>query len=164
MRAFLQAAFVAVGMSLSLVGCGDEEPTGPGALSGSMTASVDGQAWSAIQVSAGRSGADVIGLGGTSAAQTTISLSFTAAGPGTYAIPQTGMNFNFAEFAGGALWQALGIGQLGAVGSGSVTITTLSATRIVGTFHFRAPPAGGNPATADKVVTQGAFDIPIASN
>lgn len=164
MRAFIRAVLIAVGVSLFVVGCGDDEPTGPSAANGSMTAMVDGEGWAAIAVSAGRSSADIIGLSGTAAGSTVISMAFTATGPGTYAIPQAGMNFNYSILATNALWQALGVGQLGSFGSGSVTITTLSENRVVGTFQFRAPPAASTSATGEKVVTQGVFDIPLVTN
>jgi hypothetical protein len=48
-------------------------------------------------------------------------------------------------------------------GSGSITFTTVSSTRLVGSFTFSAVPAPGNAAADRSVVavTGGTFDIPI---
>jgi hypothetical protein len=43
-------------------------------------------------------------------------------------------------------------------GTGSVTLTTLTANHIVGTFAFSAVASGGG-ATGTSVVTNGQFDI-----
>jgi len=49
----------------------------------------------------------------------------------------------------------------GSGAAGTVTVTTLTATHIVGTFSFNAEPLGGG-ATGTKVVTNGAFDLILA--
>ena len=51
----------------------------------------------------------------------------------------------------------------GSGAAGTVTLTTLSATRIVGTFSFNAEPLGGG-ATGTKVVSGGAFDLLLAGS
>lgn len=156
---------VVVGLTALTLGCGgdDDDPTGPQApRNAPMAAVIDGTPWAAVSASASRSASDVIAFGGTAADLTTISMALAATGPGTYAIPLAGLNFNVSNASSGEVWQALGMGQLGAVGSGSVTFTTLTSTRIAGTFTFQAPGAG--TTAGEKVVTQGSFDIPVGSN
>lgn len=48
-------------------------------------------------------------------------------------------------------------------GSGSVTFTTISATRLAGTFSLVVAPADGNTSgnQATLTITNGAFDIPL---
>ncbi|HMI94068.1 MAG TPA: hypothetical protein VK509_21995 [Polyangiales bacterium] len=43
--------------------------------------------------------------------------------------------------------------------SGTVTITTLSADRLAGSFELVLVPKAGSAASAPLVVTSGAFDI-----
>ena len=54
----------------------------------------------------------------------------------------------------GAAWQTDSQG-----GSGSVTLTTLTTTRAVGTFTYVAPAKPGTPATGTRTVSNGSFDI-----
>jgi hypothetical protein len=44
-------------------------------------------------------------------------------------------------------------------GSGTITFTTLTATRAVGTFSFTGAPVVGTSATGNKPVTNGTFDV-----
>ena len=46
-------------------------------------------------------------------------------------------------------------------GTGSLVVTSLTATRIAGTFTFTLPTAGSGAATAPMVVTNGSFDIAL---
>jgi hypothetical protein len=43
--------------------------------------------------------------------------------------------------------------------AGEIVITTLTATRMVGSFEFVATPSTGS--TVDKAVTEGLFDVPV---
>lgn len=45
--------------------------------------------------------------------------------------------------------------------AGTVTVSTLSTTRIAGTFNFSAPPVIGQSGSS-KVVTSGSFDLPMS--
>jgi hypothetical protein len=79
--------------------------------------------------------------------------------PGTYPLG-TG-----AGVSGGTAIYAEGTGGWGTPLSGeagAVTITTLSATRIAGTFSFNAAASAGS-ATGTRTVTNGAFDLAITS-
>lgn len=145
-------------LALLVSACGGDDPVGPGSLDGSMTALVDGVQWAASFEPVGQRNAnDIIGMAGVAANGSTISFAFPATGPGTYTLPLLGMNCNYG--ASGQVWQALGMGDLGSVGSCSVTVNSLSSQRITGTFAFTAPAAAGSGATGQRVVTAGTFDV-----
>jgi hypothetical protein len=48
--------------------------------------------------------------------------------------------------------------------AGTVTITSLTSTRIVGTFQFTAPPQSFTTTTGTRNVTNGAFDLALPAN
>src|SRR5690606_39515449 len=143
-------------LALALTACGKDatEPGVQGNGDARMSARIDGQTWSAsLALAAGGSQAGaVVAVSGSDQAQRTIAFAFVSAGTGTYEIgPGAPTNALFSQ--GSAQWQAAG-GQ----GSGTITVTTLTAERIAGTFEFTAEPAGGG-ATGTRVVTQGTFDV-----
>jgi hypothetical protein len=148
-----------IALAMLVAACGGDA-TGPAVLTGgTMSATVDGAAWTAnTSVGAARNGqfiglAGVSGMGGS---QTTISMGFPDA-LGTFtATTAVGINANFSVAGTGALWQALGIGAI--VGSITVTVTELTAERVRGTFSFTAPPVASTVATGTKTVTSGSFD------
>ncbi len=82
--------------------------------------------------------------------------------PGTYPIGVDGLSLT----GGGATITATG-GQQWVTPltgtAGTITITTLSATRIAGTFSYTAAPFGGG-AVGNRVVTAGDFNVPISNN
>ena len=93
--------------------------------------------------------------GGTSY---TIAISlYNIGGPGTYplgvGVSVPGGNVVLSSLAGG--WRTA---QTGA--DGTITITTLTASRIEGTFTFTAVPFTGG-ATGNKTVTDGAFVLEV---
>lgn len=152
-------------LALALVAsCGGSDDDGPGGPSGSgtMTARVDGSTWVA------NSGILALQLGGffsitgSVGSSSSITIAWPVGGTGTYSIPgSVGMNMNYGTFTPSHLWQALGMTQSDGIGSGSVTVTTLTADRVAGTFQFTAPAAASSGATGQKVVTNGAFNIPF---
>lgn len=158
-----------------LVACGGGSSTGPvNTGAGDFTASIDGAAWSSTQtqVSGGGSGANqvpglitIIGtqvVSATSYTTLTLSLGYIA-GPGTYPL---GVNAGTTAGGSGLVYAPQG-GTFGTwstnfTGSaGSVTVTSLTATRIAGTFQFTAPPQSFSQTTGTRVVTNGAFDVAL---
>ena len=146
---------------LSVVACGSDSgnsltgtnPTG----SGPLSATIDGKAWaSAVPAAIYRN--NIVSIAGIDAAlTTTLSFAFAATGPGTFSIApgnQTGGLGLVVKT--GATSQTWGSALTG--GSGSVTLTTLTANHVVGTFAFDAVPSGGG-ATGTVHVTGGKFDI-----
>lgn len=153
-------------LTLALASCGDDKsPTGTGGTGGgggsggstiTMTATVDGQPWTAVSINAfDQSGIIVVGssnVGGTIG----IGFGFSSTGPGTYDVGLNEItNFNVTGLSGSS-WGASGVR-----GSGTLTITTVTATRLVGTFEFTAPLVVGTGPPATRVVTNGVFDLEL---
>jgi hypothetical protein len=95
----------------------------------------------------------VLSLTGQDTDSRTITLAVAANGPGTYSL-----NFpnpsNGAMILGGQQWFTAQPGGLG-----SVTITTFTATRVVGTFRMTLQPSQANAAPKVAEVTNGQFDL-----
>jgi hypothetical protein len=143
----------------------DGDPTGPGpggggATNGSMTASVGGASWSATgTVGVTRSNPNTIGIAATGFAGGTaygiVVNIVNATGPGSH---------NANPFSGGdgstiIVGTQAGTGYASALngGSGTITITSLTSNRIVGTFFGTLGPSSGSGASL--VITSGQFDI-----
>jgi hypothetical protein len=157
---------------VALAACGSEsDPNnggggggGGGGTSGNITATVDGQAWESTvtseQAQVGPLGA--ITIQGTWANSTTITLNlYNIDEPGTYPLGVTAANVGGSGVVStttGRSWFTPGSGA-----AGTVTLTTLTANHIVGTFSFNAEPLGGG-ATGTKAVTGGSFDLILAGN
>lgn len=145
---------------------------GPSPGSGAMTATIDGQAFASdaqramATVSAAAPGTYV--LTGTKAASasdyltTTVTL-YNIAATGTYPLGVTGVVFGGI----GSVFQASGatvgtwLTPLSGA-SGTVTVSTLTSSRIAGTFAFIA--AGSLDATSIRTVTNGSFDMPVTGS
>lgn len=151
----------------ALTACGGGGPTGPGGGSGSMSATIDGQAWTAqsqytqsgvSQQSPGHFPAYGARLEGNTLTGITLNLTFIT-GPGTYPLGTAGgVAGGIASLnVGSAVWQTPLSGQ-----AGTVTISSISNGRIAGTFAFQAVGLASG-ATGTKVVTNGQFDLPLNS-
>jgi hypothetical protein len=151
MRIALSKWVALAGMVGGLAGCGNS-PTAPVPTNGSITATVDGSSFSAVTVAATYTGG-IMGLGGTDSQGRTLGIGGQIPGPGTYTIGPTSPA-NFALTIGSASWQAAIT-----LGSGTLTVTSISAAGAKGTFQFTAGPVPGTTASGNKVVTQGAFDV-----
>ncbi|MGH7619868.1 MAG: DUF6252 family protein [Gemmatimonadaceae bacterium] len=150
------------GMLLVATSCGGSsiggatDPTTSALLNGTFGAAINGAAWSAAgRVAVTRSVSNSLIIVGASL---TYSLSFTlfnAAGPGTYSLVYTTTTLpSFAILASaGAAWTTSTTG-----GTGTVVLTTLTSSRVAGTFTFDAPPSPGQGTTTAHV-TGGAFDV-----
>jgi hypothetical protein len=168
MRVSRSLALLATVAALACGGGGDDDgdgnPTGPpvgggGATNGSMTATIGGVNWSATgTVTVNRSSPNFIGLGATGfAGGTAYALVVgigNATGPGTH-------NLNvYAGGDGSSLiigTQTTGYGTAFQGGSGTITITSLTSNRVVGTFSGTLVPSTGGGA--NLIVTNGQFDI-----
>jgi hypothetical protein len=118
---------------------------------GSLTAIVNGTAFSATQASAIYANGQ-LGVAGGNAAGT--SVGFSVIGPsdctGTYTAGQIA---NGAYSEGDKGWVTFS-------GNGSFVITVCTNDRVVGTFSFVAEPNAPTGATGTVTVTNGAFDVP----
>jgi hypothetical protein len=146
-------AFLLVSIA-SIAGCSSDGPTEPGGqngpANGSMTARIDGNAWTATIVTPGITGG-ISAIGGSDGSRT-MAFAWAEGGPGTYQIGSSiGLNANLT-IAGGT-WVASAV-----TGSGTLTVATRTQNRITGTFNFTMNPGSG-AASGTRAVTQGAFDI-----
>ena len=169
MRMLKRLAIVTTLVALGCGGGGDDDdgnPTGPpggggGATNGSFSVQINGATWGAtgtINVQRQTQNNIISFAGSGSAGGTTYGVAVSivnATGPG---------NHSLNIFAGGdgsnvAIGTSSGVGYSTGLtgGSGTLTITSLTATRIVGTFSGTAVPAGAT--TANLVLVNGQFDI-----
>jgi uncharacterized protein DUF6252 len=141
---------------VSLSGCGSSDSTGiSGGTGGVFSASVGGVAWTASGPLANITATGVNITGQDAAKTITVTVTFIASAPGTYSL-------TFSQSTGGVATVAKSNGQaystVATGGTGSVTVTTLTAHHAVGTFSFDA--IGSGPADILHV-TNGKFDITI---
>ena len=140
---------------LSVIACGSDS-TSPGSnnCSGPLSATVNGATWCSIAPSARYTGSIVAVAGIDNSLTSSIGFGFAATAPGTYSVA-SGNNT-----AGNATYTKSGQGWASALagGSGSVTLTTLTANHVVGTFSFNAAPSSSG-ATGIIQVTNGQFNI-----
>jgi hypothetical protein len=168
-----RGAAVLAPLALLAIGCGGagSSTTGPGGSSGKaryyMTANIDGTAWAEDDFGASTVGARWVGAGlytitGYSTPQNvTVLLTLnTIRGPGTYPL---GVNFNVP--GGTAQVSNINSGWTTRLSgsAGTITITSLTNTEIVGTFSFVANGILTAPATSTKNVTNGTFDLPVVA-
>lgn len=137
---------------LSVVSCGGSS-TGPNS-SGStscstpLSATVNGVAWCGPLPQATVSASIVSIAGFDSGITSSIGLAFVASAPGTYSLAFANANFGSATFSKAGQGWTSGL----AGGTGSVTLTTLTAHHIVGTFAFDAVPSNGGASGTIHVV------------
>ena len=156
---------VAVLALAALAACGSSGGGGGGGGGGSgMTATIDGQAFSAtnythVTVSASSPGTYVIVgsriVSGTTAQSITLTL-YNLSAPGTYPLGVTATNFGGLAIVGnGSTYYDTPLNGA----AGTVTVTSLTSTAIAGTFSFVA--ADTLNAASTTTVTGGSFNIPI---
>lgn len=181
------SALVAVSLAL-LAACGGSDSTGPQASGcgapplGTMTATVNGQSFSATMLAqatiqnATASGANLVQVngaecptGGVVGRQILITIGrLTPITPGTYQLSAASQQLPAGSGYSGigqvtrapSLWYA-NLSDGAGPGSGSITFTTVSATRLAGTFQLVAVANSANAVGArDRmIVTAGAFDL-----
>lgn len=133
-----------------------------------MTASIDGQAFASdSQAATARAAArGTYVLMGAKVTSTTNSITlglYNIAEAGTYPLGVTSTVFggtgNVFQAGGASVgsWDTLFSGA-----SGKVTVSTLTASRIAGTFFFTA--AGSTDPTSIRTVTNGSFDLPVTGS
>lgn len=144
-------AFVLAAVTVS--SCGDDGGNPPvGA--GRMSASIDGTAFTgSLAVTAVRTTNTItISAVGSNTRQISINLLGVT---GTGAVAVGAGSQNFAQYSQGTqTWVSSLVG-----GSGTVNLTTLSATHATGTFSFTGIASTATGATGNKVVSNGAFDV-----
>jgi hypothetical protein len=138
---------------------GGSGSTGPKGGSADLSATVNGASWlGTVQAKATRtvaSGDTIVAIGGANSGESIIiGMAFNDLGPGVYGIGAEGEAANADIQEGGAVWASNITG-----GTGSITIDTISATRVVGSFQYTAVPVSGSTATGDVAVTNGKFAL-----
>jgi hypothetical protein len=139
-----------------------------GSNTGTMTARIDGDQWTATSVVVNNRGGaapllTITGTGpiaGAPATQTTsIALAINNPGLGTFQLDavgtQTGsLTLQISNLGGSSVWVASPVTPSS---TGTVIITTFTATRAAGSFAATALPSSG--ANDSIAVTNGAFDV-----
>jgi hypothetical protein len=150
---------------LAATGCGDDgsgptDPGGPSPSQAPMSAKLDGADWSSPAPLATRTstgGADLVAVGGAGTGGT-VSFAFRwIQGVDTYTIA-SGANANFIK--GSDAWTAPAGGTVANPDgtSGTITVTSLTAERVTGTFQLTLKAQTG--AQPDyRVFTEGQFDV-----
>lgn len=163
-RRHLLALALLVGTTTVLTACGSDDGTGPTpGGSKSMEASVAGAQWTAnpLAITAARNGTILSIAGSDIKAGTTTQININlpnVTGPGTFQLNP--------NFAGQLALLTVTTGTTPAVwttalspGTGSISITTLNAERVTGTFSFTAQASAGTAATGQRAVSSGTFNI-----
>lgn len=143
-------------LSVTIAACGGDDGTNNGGDDdNTVTASIDGVAFSGtVSVQSSYSGGVLtIGAVGANSRQINIVIpNATAAG-----------NFDLGAGRPGVITVTFGIQSAWTTtqngGTGTVALTAISATGAKGTFSFTAVPAPGTGTVGNKVVTNGAFDV-----
>lgn len=141
----LLVAFVAPACSSS------DDPAGPDDAGGTISATVDGAAWSADALA--MNNGFLFGVEGTAdGIRIALSVNLTEHTlPGTVDLRSGSTGAQIGE--GGETWYAVGSG-----GSGTLTVQTLTAERATGTFSFTGAGVGGS-ATGTRTIVNGSFDV-----
>ena len=149
--------------------CGGRNPAGPSNNTGnnntssSLSATIAGAQWTANSGIAATYTNNILSIGGSnSGSQTTLGFAVGRGDGGaltttTYTLaPLEGHNATLYVVTGGTS-QGWFAGP--AFGSGTITITALSATGASGTFTFNLVPVAGTGASGNKSITQGVFNV-----
>jgi hypothetical protein len=132
--------------------CGsDDKGTGPDDQTGPMTALIDGESFVAEFATVDQAGGQVY-VNGAALPQRAIGFTFPTEGVGTYTMA-VGQLVAAGVTIGNDAWIA-GSGS----GGGTITVTTFTADRLVGTFQLSVVASGGQ-APQTLSVTNGKFDI-----
>jgi len=142
----------------------DPTPTPtPAATPAGFSWTADNVNYTSTVANASVQGTDVYltGISGSSGNSNTISLLVPAA-VGTYSIAGAPANANYLmsyNLNAGSAATVYVASNIRGNGSGTVTVTSYSATAIVGTFSFTGDNASGGTGATTKVVTNGKFNV-----
>ena len=145
---FALMAFVAV----TVVSCKKDKTTNP-ASDGSITLKVDGTSWDAsLSVQAVNTSGVINVTGSDSNAKQASIILLNVTSTGTYSVGGLGNNNQLRWTEGTGQNDTYTANSI--IGTGTITVSELSATNIKGTFSF----TGVNPAQASKSITDGVFE------
>jgi hypothetical protein len=117
-----------------------------------MTATIDGSPWTAIGLTTGLATGPTRLISGSDLTRSLV-IGF-APSTGNQATGSTSVVF-CRLIIGSQIWQA----GLTYGGNGTVSVTTLTSTRAVGTFSFTAPGATAGTTPATRTLASGTFDV-----
>jgi hypothetical protein len=119
---------------------------------GSMSARIDGSSWSATAAISATYNGGILAAAGSDGVRT-IGFAVLASGPGTFTIAATqNINALLSQAGSSVGWHAVGT-----IGSGTLTLNTLTATGASGTFSFVMSATDGSSST--RTITNGAFNV-----
>lgn len=141
-------------MALVVAGCGGDSG-GPSGSDGTMSASIDGQAWNASLAVSATHSSNVLGIGGTDGNSRQINITIpNVTSTGTINLGLGSQAIAVVVTSPTEAWTSSMVG-----GSGSVVITELTASGAKGTFSFTGIRAQTGGGTTQKTVTNGQFDV-----
>jgi len=130
-----------------------DDPANPVGSNGAITLKVDGSTWNAsLSVQAVNSNGVINVTGSDSNANQAGVTLYGVTAPGTYQVgpPNAGNMLRWTEGLGQTdTYQASGV-----IGTGTVTVTELSSSKVKGTFSF----TGYNTDQTSKQITEGTFE------
>jgi hypothetical protein len=146
----------AIALIVLLAGCDSDDGAGPADLpQGSMSARIDGANWSASAALTATYSNGLLAAAGVDAGARAIAFGLAATGTGTFTVgPTSTVNASFVEGAGGPTWQAVAT-----LGSGSITLTTLTPTSAAGSFTFTLEANAASGATGTRTLASGTFNL-----
>lgn len=151
MRVAIRTAAVSTLALLLALGCSSDDPYDPGGGNpnqSSMSGTIDGAAWTATIINAARSGSATItvSVSGRDAQNRQIDLTLVGAtGTGTFSVG-SGQPLSATFQFGDQAWA----GHLSGA-SGSITLTTLTSTHMVGSYNITLVPLTSS-ATGNRVI------------
>ncbi len=158
--------FPALCALLAVVACGGDTGTGAGgATTSSLSATVDGLSFSPpnTAIIATKNGGAVAFTGTQTVGNTTITLTINLPNvtvPGTFTLnPNSPSQFGRVILSQGSAATTGAWSTVLSPGTGSVTVTTVAAQRVAGTFQFTGQFDPTSNATGQKSVTSGNFDL-----
>ncbi len=163
-RLRLAALVLLATTTATLAACGSDSGTGPtGGGSKSMQASVAGVQWTGnpLAITAVRSGTVLTIAGSDIKSGTATQINITlpnVTGAGTFQLnPNLAGQLALLTITTGATASVWTTALSPA--TGAISISTLTAARVAGTFSFTAQAGPGTPATGQRLVSSGTFDI-----
>ena len=160
-RLVRRALLIAATSTFAACGGGGEGPAGNNNTNtGTMSATVDGGAWSTNAANATANAGGIFTLTGVEPASG-IGVTMTLYHIGTTGTYPLGVGNTVAGGLASVVLSSTGWSTPLSGNAGTVTITAVSPTRITGTFSFTAPRVTGTGGSATRTVTQGQFDLPV---
>ncbi|HOX78390.1 MAG TPA: DUF6252 family protein [Bacteroidales bacterium] len=149
--------FLIIALSIALVSCDKDNDGNNNGMGGTMTLKHDGSNWSASLAVAAANTNGVLSVTGSdnSANQCNVTL-YNIPGPGTYQLGGSMSNPNTGRWTQG-LGQNDTYSTMVGQGTGTCTITELTASKVSGTFEFTAKNTAGNMVT----ISEGSFSADL---